>query len=83
MTLQNATKLAFYSLQFLILLATQATVSGGSWFSTQLFYSQAFYTQTVLAESPQDLEEFVLRWMATYYNISTDIVSKGRVIRLF
>jgi len=50
-----------------------ATVSGGSWFSTQLFYSKEFYDQTVLAESPEKIEEFVLRWMQTYYNISSHV----------
>ena len=52
----------------------QATVSGASWFSTQLFYSEAFYNQTVLAETPEQLEEFVVRWMDSYYAISADIV---------
>lgn len=52
---------------------TIATVSGGSWFSTQLFYSKKFYDQTVLAQSPKQVEEFVLRWMQTYYNISSDV----------
>jgi len=49
-----------------------ASVSGGSWFSTQLFYSEEFYNQTVLARSPKVLEEFVLQWMGTYYNISSN-----------
>ena len=52
-----------------------STVSGGSWFSTQLTYSAAIYNQTALASSPEEVEQFVLKWMATYYNISTDIVS--------
>ena len=35
-----------------------------------MFYSKEFYDQTVLAESPLQLEEFVIQWMGTYYNIS-------------
>ncbi|CAB9505333.1 expressed unknown protein [Seminavis robusta] len=50
-----------------------STVSGGSWFSTQLFFSPEFYNQTVLAETPDDLYDFVVSWMNTYYNISTDV----------
>ena len=47
-----------------------ATTSGGSWFSTQLFYSQNFYDKTVLAPSPSDVRQFVLDWMETYASIS-------------
>lgn len=50
-----------------------ATVSGSSWFSTQLFYSPEFYNRTVLADTPEELEDFVIRWMETYYNISSDV----------
>jgi len=50
-----------------------ATVSGGSWFSTQLFYSHEFYKRSALAASPDDIEEFVLEWMETYYNISSNV----------
>ena len=50
-----------------------STVSGGSWFSTQLFYSTEFYNRTVLATNPQQINNFVLEWMDTYYDISTDI----------
>ncbi|CAB9520255.1 expressed unknown protein [Seminavis robusta] len=43
-----------------------ATNSGGAWFSTQLFYSPAFYQQTAMAESPQDLYDFTIQWMTSY-----------------
>jgi hypothetical protein len=45
-----------------------------------LFYSKEFYDQTVLAESPLQLEEFVKQWMGTYYNISS-IVSNETLIK--
>jgi hypothetical protein len=49
-----------------------ATTSGGSWFSTQLFYSSVFYEEAVLTETPEALAEFVVKWMNSYYEISTD-----------
>jgi len=51
----------------------QATTSGGSWFSTQFFYSTEFYNRTALAESPGEIELFVQEWMATYLTISSTI----------
>ena len=50
-----------------------STVSGGSWFSTQLFYSDEFYNRTAMAPSPEAVNDFVLEWMDSYYNISTDV----------
>jgi hypothetical protein len=50
-----------------------STVSGGSWFSTQLFYSTEFYNRTVLAPNPQAVNDFVVEWMESYYRISTDV----------
>ena len=52
----------------------QATVSGASWFSTQLFYSRAFYNRTVMAGTSEELEAFVELWMDAYWTISTDVV---------
>lgn len=52
---------------------TISTVSGGSWMSAQLFYSQEFYNRTALASSPQEINDFVVQWMGTYNNISTEI----------
>jgi hypothetical protein len=50
-----------------------STVSGGSWFSTQLFYSAEFYNRTALAPNPQAVNDFVVEWMNSYYRISTDV----------
>ena len=50
-----------------------STVSGGSWFSTQLFYSDEFYNRTAMAPSPEAVNDFVLEWMESYYSISTDV----------
>lgn len=47
-----------------------ATTSGASWFSTQLFYSQAFFDQTAMASTPDELYDFTIRWMETYYEMS-------------
>ena len=52
-----------------------STVSGGSWFSTQLFYSREFYNRTVNARSGGELERFVEEWMGSYYDISSTAVS--------
>lgn len=56
------------------LFSSISTTSGASWFSTQLFYSSAFYNQTVMAEDPSDLYEFVITWMAAYYSIAADMM---------
>ncbi|KAL9188219.1 hypothetical protein ACHAXT_006597 [Thalassiosira profunda] len=58
--------------------ASIATVSGGSWFSTQLFYSEAFYNRTIHSESAEEIEGFVRDWMASYYAISTDVDDDAR-----
>jgi len=50
-----------------------STTSGASWFSTQLFYSKVFYDRSVLADTPDDLEAFVLDWMDSYLVVSGDI----------
>jgi len=47
-----------------------ATNSGAAWFSTQLFYSQAFYDQVVLAATPQEIHEFVVQWMESYLKMT-------------
>lgn len=56
------------------LFSSISTTSGASWFSTQLFYSSAFYNQTVMAEDPSDLYDFVITWMAAYYGIAADMM---------
>ncbi|CAB9501540.1 expressed unknown protein [Seminavis robusta] len=50
-----------------------ATNSGASWFLVQLFYSQAFYDQTVMAASPEDLYNFTVQWMGTYEAFARDV----------
>ncbi|KAL7542168.1 hypothetical protein ACHAWF_012201 [Thalassiosira exigua] len=55
-------------------IASVATVSGGSWFSTQLFYSDEFYRRTVGAETGEELESFVREWMGSYRDLSSDVV---------
>lgn len=52
-----------------------STNSGGSWFSTQAFYSPEFYAQTVMAESPEDVQAFALKWMESYLNVAKDFES--------
>ncbi|CAB9522859.1 expressed unknown protein [Seminavis robusta] len=54
-----------------------ATNSGASWFLVQLFYSQAFYDQTVMAESPEDLYNFTMQWMGTYEAFALEVVPNG------
>ena len=54
-------------------LKSVSTVSGGSWFSTQLFFSREFYQRTALAATPDDIYDFVLQWMKSYDGISSDI----------
>lgn len=49
-----------------------ATNSGASWFNTQLFYSQAFYDQVVMAPTPQHLYDFAIIWLDSYYQMSLD-----------
>jgi hypothetical protein len=51
-----------------------STVSGASWFSTQLFYSPDFFAKTVLA-SPDELYDFVISWMDTYLAISENVTN--------
>lgn len=55
-------------------LSAISTNSGSSWFSTQLFYSEAFYNQTIMAKTPQDLYNFTTRWMGTYEALSDYVV---------
>jgi hypothetical protein len=50
-----------------------STVSGGSWFSTQFFYSEEFSNRTAMAPSPQAISDFVVEWMNSYLEISVDI----------
>jgi len=38
----------------------------------QLFYSQAFYNQTVMAKTPEDLYDFTITWMDAYYQMAKD-----------
>lgn len=55
-------------------LSAISTNSGSSWFSTQLFYSDAFYNQTVMAKTPQELYDFTARWMGTYEALSDYVI---------
>lgn len=49
------------------LLHSVATNSGGSWFNSLLFFSPEFYQQVVLAETPDDIYDFTITWMNSYY----------------
>lgn len=49
-----------------------STNSGGSWFSTQLFYSEPFYHNTVDL-GPEALYNFVIDWMQSYYNYQNEM----------
>ena len=49
--------------------AAISTVSGSSWFSTQLFYSSDFYNATVLS-TPDELYDFVTEWFDSYASLS-------------
>jgi hypothetical protein len=51
-----------------------STTSGASWFSTQLFYSPEFFAETVPA-SPDELYDFVVRWMDTYLALSVNVTT--------
>ena len=51
----------------------QSTTSGASWFSTQFFFSPAFYDRVILAESPEELGGLVEDWMKSYRDISSDV----------
>ena len=42
-----------------------STESGGTWFSTQFFYSKAFHSN-VTESTPQELSAFVYQWMESY-----------------
>jgi len=53
-----------------------SSTSGGSWFSTQFFYSLDFYEQT-LVEDPDDLHAFVMLWMDSYLNLTETIVQNN------
>jgi len=44
-----------------------STNSGGSWFSTQFFFSDDFY-DIVTKDDPEDLKNFVTQWMISYYD---------------
>ncbi|OEU23326.1 hypothetical protein FRACYDRAFT_233497 [Fragilariopsis cylindrus CCMP1102] len=49
-----------------------STVSGGSWFSTQLFYSPEFLYK-ITGNTPDELRGFVLTWMNSYETFSRRI----------
>lgn len=46
--------------------------SGSSWFGTQLFYSDNFFKMTT-ESTPEELAEFVTRWMDTYLNYTETV----------
>lgn len=46
-----------------------STTSGSTWFSTQLFYSNAFFDKTVMAQTPNELYDFTVQWMNAYYGL--------------
>lgn len=46
--------------------------SGGSWFTTQLFYSPEFYSQVVNGDG-QQLSQFVAAWMNSYLTLQSGI----------
>ena len=50
-----------------------SSTSGGTWFSTQFFYSLDFY-EKVLVENPDDLHDFVMLWMDSYLSLTESIV---------
>lgn len=54
-----------------------STESGGTWFSTQFFYSPQFHSN-VTGSSPDQLSAFLTQWMRSYAKISSDI--KGNPI---
>lgn len=57
-------------------IASVATGSGSTWFSTQFFYSQAFNNIT-MSGSPQELYDFVFNWMNAYRMLSQNIVANS------
>lgn len=54
--------------------AVSAT-SGGSWFSTQFFYSQEFYKHTL--GRPSELSDFVTTWMEAYLGMQESVPSSS------
>ena len=50
-----------------------SSVSGASWFSTQLFYSPEFYAN-VTQSTPDELGDFVKQWMDSYLTTTVNIV---------
>eukprot|EP00567_Pseudictyota_dubia_P003330 CAMPEP_0197434436 /NCGR_PEP_ID=MMETSP1175-20131217/2164_1 /TAXON_ID=1003142 /ORGANISM="Triceratium dubium, Strain CCMP147" /LENGTH=579 /DNA_ID=CAMNT_0042963153 /DNA_START=73 /DNA_END=1812 /DNA_ORIENTATION=+ len=51
-----------------------STSSGGSWFSTQLFYDQFFFDK-VTFDAPNALYDYVREWMQSYYDYQQDMKS--------
>lgn len=54
------------------LLSAISTTSGASWYSTQLFYSEAFYEATVMS-SANELYDFTQLWLDSYRDLSADL----------
>lgn len=57
-----------------------STTSGGSWFSTQFFFSKEFHYNTLSA--PKQLHSFVLSWMSSYYGFSTSVPSNSHCMNI-
>ena len=49
-----------------------STESGGSWFSTQFFYSPEF-NENITTSSPEELSNFVLQWMDSYETFTKEL----------
>lgn len=52
-------------------LSAMSSTSGGSWFSTQFFYSPQFF-QAVSGSTPVELYAFVYDWMEQYLSLQVD-----------
>jgi len=52
-------------------LSAMSSTSGGSWFSTQFFYSSQFL-QAVAGSTPVELYAFVYNWMEQYLSLQVD-----------
>jgi hypothetical protein len=54
-----------------------STQSGASWFSIQFFYSPQFYSNAV-DSNPEDLSDFILKWMDSYEKMSASSTDQKR-----
>ncbi|MGK3753345.1 MAG: hypothetical protein ACI8RD_005652 [Bacillariaceae sp.] len=59
-----------------------SSVSGGTWFSTQLFYSPEFF-KNITESTPNELGGFVLQWMNSYETFSNDISENAECVAIF